>query len=853
MFKATIKGILAHKVRLAMTALAIVLGVSFMAGTYMLTDTINHTFNTLFAQTAVGKDTTVRAKTPFKSTGFDAASVQRAPVPDSLVATVAAVPEVKVADGTIQGYAQLVGRDGKTIGGGNGPPTFGANWLPDRQLSSFTTRSGRGPANGNEVAIDATTFKKKGFHLGDQVTVLTAAAPRQFTIVGSLGFGSQDNLAGATFVIFDGPTAQQLLGHPGQWDSIDVAAKPGITSADLTGRIADVLPPQYEAVTAASVAADTAKSIEHSIGMFTTFLLVFAGIALFVGAFIIYNTFSILVTQRTRELALLRAVGASRRQVTWSVVTEAGIVGAAASLVGLGAGVLLALGMQALFKALGFGLPTSSLQLLPRTVILSLIIGTVVTVVSSIVPARRASRVPPVAAMTDAVLSEQGSLRRRITAGSVVGVLGLFALGFGLFANPSNAALIVGLGAALVFIAVAMLSPMVVTPMARVLGAPLPMIGGMTGRLSQQNAMRNPKRTASTAAALMIGVALVTVIGTVGASIRSTLSRVIDQSVKADYIVSPSGSSGGGNAGTGFSPDVAKGLAARPELAAVAAGRQANWHSGTSSKTLVAVDPATAGQVINFAMTSGSLSALAQGDVLISDSTASSHHLKVGDALTMGFDASGTQHLTVGGTYKANQFVGSYVISIATYDANYPKGGLDQLVFVKDRASPAASLTAIKQVIAPYPGLQVQDQTAFKASEKNSISTLLNLVYVLLAFSILIALIGIVNTLALSVIERTRELGLLRAVGMMRRQVRRMVRGEAIVVCLIGAVLGIVVGLGLGLALVSAIHFDTGTVISIPVGTLFAVLVMAGIAGVLAAISPARRAAKLDVLTAIAT
>jgi putative ABC transport system permease protein len=853
-FKATVKGLLAHKVRFLMTALAVVLGVSFMAGTFMLTDTINNTFNTLFAQTAVGKDTTVRSRTSFKSTGFDAADVQRAPVPASLVTTLRQLPGVKVADGVVQGYAQLVGHDGKPIGGGHGPPTFGANWLPDRQLSSFTVRLGRGPTTADEIAIDARTFTGKGFHLGDRVTVLTTQVPRQFTLVGSLGFGSQDNLGGATFVIFEGSTAQQLLGHPGQWDTIDVAAQPGVSSADLTQRIADALPPQYESVTAASVAAATAKSIEHSIGMFTTFLLVFAGVALFVGAFIIFNTFSILVTQRTRELALLRAIGASRRQVNRSVIAEAAIVGVLASLLGLGAGALLALGMEALFKALGFGLPTSSLQLLPRTVIFSLVIGTTVTLVSSIIPAWRASRVPPLAAMTEAALSEQSSLRRRTTIGAAVGGVGLATLLTGLFAHISNAALIVGFGAAAVFIAVAMLSPLVVTPMARVLGAPLAAVGGMTGRLSQQNAMRNPKRTASTAAALMVGVALVTVIATLGATIRATVGRVIDESIKADYIVSPNGGGGGGGGpGMGFSPDVTKKLAARPELAAVSAGRQATWHNGSSTKDLVAVDPATAGDVISFTMTGGSVSSLAQGDVLVADSIATSHHLKVGEPLTMGFDASGTQHLTIGGTYKPNEFVGSYVISLATYDQNYPKGGLDQLVFVKDRAPAAAALAAVKEVIAGYPNLTVKDQTTFKASEKNRISTLLNLVYVLLGFSILIAIIGIVNTLALSVIERTRELGLMRAVGMMRRQVRRMIRGEAIVVCLIGALLGVAVGLGLGLALVSAIHFDTGTVLTIPAGTLAVVVVLAGLAGVAAAIGPARRAAKLDVLTAIAT
>jgi putative ABC transport system permease protein len=846
MFKTTIKGILAHKVRLALTAVAIILGVSFMAGTFMLTDTIKTAFDNLFAQTAVGRDTTVRARTPYKSTGFEGANVQRANVPDSLVDTVRHIPGVKVADGVVQGVAQLVGKDGKVLAT-HGAPAFGANWLPDHQLSSFKVRTGQGPTNGNEIAIDARTFKDKGFRLGDRVTVLTAQAPRQFTIVGSLGFGSQDNLGGATFIIFDGPTAQQLLAKPGQWNEVEAAAVPGVSAAELTSRISQVLPNQYEAVTAASAAQETAKAIEHGIGNFTIFLLVFAGIALFVGAFIIYNTFSILITQRTRELALLRAVGASRSQVMRSVMAEAVAVGVFASVVGLGAGALIATGMKALFKAIGFGLPQTSLQILPRTIIVSLIVGTVVTFVSSVIPARRASRIAPVAAMTEATLSEQSSLRTRTISGVVVGAIGVALLASGLFGGPSNAALIVGVGAGLVFIAVAMLSPLITTPMAQVLGAPMARVGGMTGQLSRENAMRNPKRTASTAAALMVGVALVTVIATVGATLKSTVSRIIDDSVKADYIVSPSG----GNF-QGFSPQIAKDLAARPELAAVSGYRQGRWHSGTATKELAAVDAVAGPKVVNFSMTSGSVSSLAQGEVLVDDATAKSHHLKVGASLAMGFDATGLQHLTVGGTYAANQIIGNYVISLATYDQNYPRS-LDDLVLIKDRASPAASLAAIKPVTAPYVNVTVKDQTAFKTAQKKQLNVILTLGYILLAFSILIALIGIMNTLALSVIERTRELGLLRAVGMMRRQVRRMVRGESILVCLMGAMIGVAVGIGLGLALVAAINFSGATVVTIPVSTLVVVVIMAGVSGVVAAIFPARRAARLDVLAAIAT
>jgi putative ABC transport system permease protein len=843
MWNVTVKGLLAHKLRLALTAVAIVLGVSFMAGTFVLTDTINHTFNVLFAQTAQGKDVVVRAKVPAttKTTGADAANVVRAPVPDSLVSTVRNVSGVKLADGDIQGYAQLVGKNGKVVASG-GAPTFGTNWSPDRQLSSFTIRQGRGPANADEIAIDNATFKSKKFHLGDRVTVLTAQAPRQFTIVGALGFGSADNLAGATFVVFDGPTAQQLMGTPGQWDQIEVAAKPGVSATSLAAAIATALPAGYEAVTAQSVAANLAKSIEANIGQITTFLLVFALVALFVGAFIIYNTFSILVTQRSRELALLRALGASRRQVNRSVVTEAAVVGVFASAVGLGAGVLLALGLEALFRAIGFGLPTSSLQLLPRTIIVALVAGTLVTLFSAIIPARRAARVPPVAAMGDSVVIELSSLRKRNVAGALLGVAGMILLSTGLFGHISNTLTVVGIGAALIFVGVAMLSPLVATPLAHLLGSPLAATRGVTGKLGQQNAMRNPRRTASTAAALMVGVALVTVIATLGATLSATFSKIIDNSVKADFVVSASGF------GTGLSPQLAKNLAGLPQLSAVSAGRQGRWQAGTTTHELVAVDPVTGPKVINFEMKSGSVSALAKGEVLVD----TSKHLTVGDRLDMTFDATGIQHLTVGGTFAPNEFTGSYVVSLAVFDANYPKP-LDDLVFIKSGTDPATALKAIQGVTKAYPNATVQDQTAFKAQNKARVSMLLNIVYVLLAFSILIALIGIVNTLALSVIERTRELGLLRAVGMKRRQVRRMIRGEAVIVCLIGALLGVAVGLGLGLAIVAAIKLNGAKIVQIPVTTLVVVLIFAAVAGVIAAIFPARRAARLDVLKAIAT
>ncbi|MDP9072642.1 MAG: ABC transporter permease, partial [Actinomycetota bacterium] len=402
MIKVTLKSLLARKLRFALTGLAVVIGVSFMAGTFMLTDSINVAFASVFTQPALGRATTVRARSAYRSTGVVSVDVQRAPIPDSLVATVTRVPGVKAAAGMVQGFAQMVGRDGRTIRAEKAP-MLGTNWIADPDLSVSRLAHGRGPVNGDEVAVDAATFKRGGFHLGDRATVLTAHAPRQFTIVGSLSFGGSPSPGGATVIAFDGPTAQAMVGRPGAWDEIEVAGvRPGTSATVLTERIGAALPGQYEAVTSASVAAALAKSIQRALGRLPAILMVFAGVAVFAAVFIVYNSFAILVAQRSRELALLRAIGASRGQVTRSVVGEAALVGVMASGFGLALGALAALGLERVFTAAGFVLPATRLHLSARTVLVSAVTGTAVTVVSSILPARHASRVPPVAAMSEA-------------------------------------------------------------------------------------------------------------------------------------------------------------------------------------------------------------------------------------------------------------------------------------------------------------------------------------------------------------------------------------------------------------------------------------------------------------------
>ena len=588
------------------------------------------------------------------------------------------------------------------------------------------------------------------------------------------------------------------------------------------------------------MAKEQATNLEQFLGFFNTFLLVFAGIALFVGAFLIFNTFSILVGQRTRELALLRAIGASRRQVNLSVMGEAVFVGLFGSVLGLLIGVPLAAGLYGLLGALGVSLPSSALQLLPRTIIVSLVVGTVVTVVSAILPAYQASKIAPVAAMADDPGQTPTSLRRRAVAGGSVLTVGLLLLAGGLFAHAGIAA--VGAGAAVTFVGVAMLAPFVAAPLARALGAPLPNI---TGHLAKENAARNPRRTAATASALMVGLAVVAAIATLGASALASFNGIFDRAITADYVLVSSGGSG-----SSFSAAVEPAAQAAPGVVAVSPLRSVPFHDGGATRTVSGIDPVAGPQVFRLDMVTGSISALAKGQVLIDTKAAKSHHLKVGDTLQMGFAATGVKSIVVGGTYKTNQFVGNYAFSSQLAAANVNQVQ-DDALFVKTQASGPAESSALAGALSSYPNVSVKTAAQFKADQKKSLDSVLAIVYVLL--SIIIALIGVVNTLALSVIERTREIGLMRAIGAQRRQIKRMIRGEAVLVSLIGAILGLVLGTALGAAIVSALSSTGIDTLAIPVSTIVVVVLLTAVFGVVAAVWPARRAANLDVLQAIAT
>lgn len=843
MGKVTIKGLLAHKLRLALTALAIVLGVTFISGTLVLTDTLHDTFSTLFGQVYQNVDFQIQGKAAF--TGQDnSGDVARHDVPASLLNRVRAISGVADAEGSVTGYAQFVGPDGKAISTG-GAPTVGFSYDPNSALSSLRLAKGRAPTMPDEVAMDVGTADKYHFAVGQRVRVLLPGPPRTFTLSGLVTFGSADNLAGATLAAFDLPTAQSLFGLPGGYDAIDVLTSPGADKAQVERAIEGVLPPQTEVVTGQTVAHQQTTAIDDQLSFFSTALVVFALISLFVGGFTIFNTFSILVGQRTKELALLRIVGASRRQIFRSVLAEAGLVGLVASLAGLGLGVLGALGIEALLRGFGITLPTGPLAFESHTVIAALVVGVGVTVISALGPARRAVRIPPVAALTEQTTADGESSRRRLLVGGIVAAGGTAALLAGL-AQP--AIQVVGLGAVAVFIGIGMLAPVVARPVSAFVGRPLAAALGVSGKLGRENSMRSPRRTAQTASALMVGLALVATIAVFGASLTKSATSSVDEAVSADYIITPSS-----NGSAAFSNSVGPAAAHVPGVTAVSTVYNGEFETGGSVETLTGISAERLSDTVILRMQSGSAApSLSAGEVLVDTTTANDRHLAVGSRIGATFARSGTSTLRVGGVFDANPLLGGYVVSDAFFASHY-RSPLPVAVLVSTGGNRKAGAALTASIGATYPNLQVQSRAAFENSERKQVDQLLGLVYALLALAVLIALIGIVNTLMLSVFERTHEIGLLRAVGMRRRQVRAMIRSESVILSIFGAIIGVVVGTALGVVFAASLKAQGITDIVIPVPSLILFLVLSAVLGLAAATWPARRAAKLDVLAAIAS
>ncbi|MFF5259604.1 ABC transporter permease [Actinomadura viridis] len=832
MAKVTLRNLAAHKIRLVLTAVAVILGVSFVSGTLIFTDTMNRQFDDLFNGIGKGVAVDVRAKKVVDDPMDDGQSAQ--PVPASLVKTLSRVEGVKDVVGNVTGYAAVVGRDGKIIGG-QGAPQLGVNWVPG---GDYEMTSGRAPANATEVALDSATAGKAKLRVGDTARVVTSGTVQRVRVVGLIDTG---NMMGASVAAFDTATAQRLLLKPGYFSDIQMGST-GPGEEELRDRVAQVLPPQLEAITGTKLRDDLKSGIAQFMGFFRTFLLVFALISIFVGAFIIFNTFSMLVAQRTRELALLRAIGAARSQVTRAVIGEAVAVGVVGATLGLAAGA----GLAMLLQQQVMGEDAGGLVLTPNPVIWSYVVGIGVTVMSAYFPARRAAKIPPVAAMRDDVALPRRSMRIRLALGTLLTLIGAGLIALGLVGDAGNPAVPVGAGAFAVFLGVAMLAPVISVPVVRVLGAPAARLMGAPGRLARQNALRNPRRTAATAAALMIGLALITTVNVLGASMRSSVDSQVDRQFGADYIVQPAGMGGGG-----LDPRLVGQVKATPGVESAAGYYSGNLNIGGKRAWYAAGDAAALAKGTRMELVSGGTN-LGRDGMMVDSDTASAQKWTVGSVVAVQFPDGATERLRVTGVYAKNDILGPRLISEQAHLAHAVRPSVSAIM-VDARTADTATKSALERTLGDNPAVKVQDQAALKENARQQVDGLVSFLTVLLIMSVIIAAVGVVNTLALSVIERTREIGLLRAIGISRRQLRRMVRLESIVIAVFGAVLGIGIGVSFGAALQRALVEQGLNRLSVPVGTLAIYLVVAALIGVLAAVWPAWRAGRMDVLRAIST
>jgi putative ABC transport system permease protein len=834
MARLTLKGLLDHKLRLVLTSLAIVLGVTFITGAFVLSDTLHNTFEGLVGNADQDIAFQVRGDAQLSTTG---ASAVRNPVPEPLLSTIRHLPGVATADGQVAGYAQFVSPQGQAIAGGIGG-TVGVNFAANTEVSALRLAQGHAPSRPDDVVMDAGTADKYHFRVGQHVEILSDLAPRTFLVTGIADFGHSASFDGTTLAAFTLPTVQRLVGEVGQLDDINVTTSPGADRGAVEGEITHLLPSGVQVVSGQTVANENTAAIDQGLSFLSSALVIFALIALFVGGFTILNTFSITVGQRTRELALLRVVGASRQQLLASVLGEAALLGAVSSVIGIGLGVGAAVGLEALLRAFGIGLPSGPLVIEARTVVVALVVGIGVTTIAALGPGRRAMRVPPVAAISGRLSEGQATTPRRLVGGAGLMLVGVALLGAGL---AKAAVASVGLGAACIFVGAAMLAPLVAGPFSGVVGRPLARMGGTAGSLGRRNAMRSSLRTAQTAAALMVGVALVAAMAVFGASASRSVTADVDQAIRANLIVTTSSGP--------LPPTVPAVAAAVPGVTAAATVYRDQFELEGSLATLTAVPVAHLSATVDLRMTAGSTAALAHGALLVDSTTARSDHLAVGDRVPADFAKTGPTHLRIGGIYQANSLIGSYFVDDRTFLDHFP-GSLPGGLLL--RTDSEAASQRVSRALAGYPNLTVQTRAQFDKTETASVNELLGLVYALLALAGLIALIGIVNTLLLSVFERTHEIGLLRAVGMRRRQIRTMVRSEAVIIAVFGAVTGIVIGTGLGVALVASLRAKGITDTVVPGPSIIAFLVIAAILGLVAASWPARRAARLDVLEAIA-
>jgi putative ABC transport system permease protein len=851
MIRIALAGILGRKLRTALTAFAIVLGVAIVSGTLVLTGSINQAFDHIFGDVRAGSDVVVTGKSAFDLSNGGQGTFAPT-IPESVLRQVRALPDVRIADGEANSdSALLVDKKGKAIVFGGAPNLGFSIQNPASPFNPLALVSGGWP-HGQQVVVDANVAKKKHLRPGQTIGVQAAGPVEQFAISGIVRFGGSSSLGGATLAGFDLKTAQRIFGKEGRLDEIAVAAKPGVSQQQILEEVRASLPPTAQARSGTAQAAEDAKGTDRFISFLRDFLLAFGGIALFVGSFVIANSLSITIAQRTRELATLRTLGASRRQVLGSIVAEALVMGVLASVVGLFAGLGLAKGLFRLFDAVGFTLPNSGLIFPASTVVIALLAGTVVTLIASIRPALRATRVPPISAVREGAELPPGRFARFRTAGAAtLTTLGFAAVAFGLF-KPHLATkgvlAAMGVGALLIFIGVAMLSERFVRPLAWALGWPATRIGGAAGALARDNSRRNTQRTASTAAALMIGLALVTLVAVLAAGITSSFRGAVDRIWQdADYAITAQ------NNFTPIPPGAADAAAKDPLVEAVGSVRTGNAAAYGKAFFATAVNPAAA-TMFKLDWTLGNdrtMATLGAHGAFVDKDYAKQHRLHRGSPIRLTFADGAEATYRVDGVFDppaGGSPFGRVTISQAQWDA-HNESPRNLYTFFRVRGGQSdKTFKELRTLLKPFPNAKVQTRQQFVDNQISGLNSVLNILYVLLALSVIVSLFGIVNTLVLTVYERTREIGMLRAIGMTRRQVRRMIRHESVITALIGGIIGIVLGIVLGGLLVARVDFIEFT---LPIASLVVFAIMSVVVGILAAVFPARRAARLNVLQAL--
>ncbi|MFE7705039.1 ABC transporter permease [Streptomyces sp. NPDC057486] len=844
----SVSSLRAHRRRFAGMFTAVLLGVAFLTGTLVMGDTLRASFDTMFANAAGGTDAVVRSTNVVTVSGEGQGT--RQPVSTTLVKTIEQTPGVAAAAPDIQGAGQLIGADDKPIGG-QGPPTVAGNWIQDPKLNPYKLAEGRAPSRSGEVVVNRGTAARGGLKIGD-TTVLRTPDPVRVTVVGLATFGGEDGMGQVTYTGMTLADAEKYLTpKPGEASSIQVRAAPGTSQQELVDALTPVLPAGTEAITGQASAAENQSMISGAfLSLFTTLLLVFSGIVLLVATFSIHNTFAIVVAQRTRENALLRALGASRRQILGSTLVEATAVGVLASAAGLAGGIGIAAGLQALFPAVGFPFPDGALVISGISMLLPLAVGVLVCLGSALMPSVHAGRTAPLAALRETAVDDSAASGTRAVTGVLLLLAALGAVLIGVFAHPSvwpSAT-----GAVLALAAFVVLGPAASTYAVRILGAPIDRLRGVTGALARRNALRSPKRTAATATALMIGVAVVSLFSVFGASLKATMNQTVDRSFAGDVAISAPAFGAGGS---GLSPALAPAVGRLPEVStAVGLGRGVAEVNG-AGRALTVTDPAALARVFDLGPVRGSMNALGPNGIAVSGAEAAARGLHTGSTARLTFTDGKQQTFTVRAVYDRSELAGTYVITRQAW-APHRAQDSDRLIAVsfKDGVSTADGKAAVEKTAAAYGSPDVQTRGEYARSSAGPIDMMLTLVYALLALAVLIALLGIANTLTLAIHERTRELGLLRAVGQTRSQLRTMVRWESVLVAAFGTAGGLLLGGFLGWVLVKASEGagDTPFAFALPPTRLLVIALVGIIAGALAGWRPARRAARLDVLRAIA-